>query len=787
MDFTRNETQEAVAEAVAGALTTAAPAEDLLTALPSRSVEDAGYDETLWRSFAESGLLSLGLPAALGGDDLTAADIAVVLEEVGRAGVVIPALETLGFGVLPIVALGTDAQQKALLEGIEDGRILTAAVAEPGSPLPLEPTVRLDGSGSGGGTLTGTVTGVRYAAQARSVLVPATTSDGTGVLVVVAPDAPGVTLTPTLGSLGVPEYAMRFEGTEVSDDEVLRGLGADVLGDFQRLVVAACLAHGDGLVSGSLEMTAGYLKERVQFGKPLGSFQAVQQELADVYIVSRTLHVIAQSVAWRIAEGLTGPADRYESDAAVGAYWLAAEGPRAVQVLHHLHGGVGVDITYPMFKYSSAVKDLARFVGGAEFQLDRVGAAVAADPAEDVTVSGDDASADAGDGTFIDLTPSQRALQAELREYFSTLISDEEAADIGTTRHGKTYEEIIKRMGRDGWLGVGWPTEYGGKGFGHIEQQIFTNEATRADVPLPSVTLQTVGPTLQKYGTEKQKEMFLPGILEGTVHFAIGYSEPDAGTDLASLRTTAKKDEATGDWIINGQKMWTTGGHHADYIWLAARTGTPDSRHRGLTIFIVDTKDPGFSFTPIITCDGAHHVNATYYSDVRVPADMVVGEVDGGWKMLTTQLNHERVMLAPSGRPGGYYDELAAWAQGTGPDGVRHLDRPEVRRGLAEIFAIVRLNELLNWQVSAMGENPSMGDSAASKVFSTEKIQHVGRIAEELLGRFGDPTDAATAKLQRWFDMMNKRNVVITFGGGVNEVMRELTCMGGLGMPRTAR
>ncbi|WP_366101796.1 acyl-CoA dehydrogenase family protein [uncultured Dietzia sp.] len=400
--------------------------------------------------------------------------------------------------------------------------------------------------------------------------------------------------------------------------------------------------------------------------------------------------------------------------------------------------------------------------------------------------SSDDAVADDGEA-FIDLTPTQRALQSELREYFSTLISADEAADIGTTRHGKTYEEIIKRMGRDGWLGVGWPAEYGGKGFGHLEQQIFTNEATRADVPLPSVTLQTVGPTLQNYGTQAQKDKFLPGILSGDIHFAIGYSEPDAGTDLASLRTTAKRDEATGDWIINGQKMWTTGGHHADYIWLAARTGTPDSRHRGLTIFIVDTSDPGFTFTPIITCDGAHHVNATYYSDVRVPADMVVGEVDGGWKMLTTQLNHERVMLAPSGRPGGYYDELAEWARGTGPDGVRHLDRPEVRDGLAEIFAIVRLNELLNWQVSAMGDNPSMGDSAASKVFSTEKIQHVGRIAEELLGRFGDPTDAGTAKLQRWFDMMNKRNVVITFGGGVNEVMRELTCMGGLGMPRTAR
>ena len=781
MDFTRTETQAAVAEAVAGALTTAAPAEELLTALPSRSVEDAGFDERLWASFASSGLLSLGLPEALGGDDLSVADIAVVLEEVGRAGVVIPALETLGFGVLPIVALGTADQRKTLLEGIEDGRILTAAVAEPGIPLPAAPTVRLQG-----GTLNGTVTSVRYAAQARSVLVPVSTPEGDAV-VVVTPDAPGVTLTPTLGSLGVPEYAVRFEATPVDDDDVLRGGGDEsVLKVFHRLVLAACIAHGDGLISGAMDMTADYLKEREQFGKPLGSFQAVQQELADVYIVSRTLHVIAQSVAWRIAEGLTGADDRYETDPVIGAYWLASEGPRAVQVLHHLHGGVGVDVTYPMFRYSSAVKDLARFVGGPRLQLTALGEAVAADPVDAVTPTGDDAAAEEGEA-FIDLTPAQRALQAELREYFSTLISADEAADIATTRHGKTYEEIIKRMGRDGWLGVGWPTEYGGKGFGHIEQQIFTNEATRADVPLPSVTLQTVGPTLQKYGTQAQKDKFLPGILDGTVHFAIGYSEPDAGTDLASLRTTAKRDEATGDWIINGQKMWTTGGHHADYIWLAARTGTPDSRHRGLTIFIVDTSDPGFSYTPIITCDGAHHVNATYYSDVRVPADMVVGEVDGGWKMLTTQLNHERVMLAPSGRPGGYYDELAAWARGTGPDGVRHLDRTEVREGLAEIFAIVRLNELLNWQVSAMGDNPSMGDSAASKVFSTEKIQHVGRIVEELLGRFGDPTDPATARLQRWFDMMNKRNVVITFGGGVNEVMRELTCMGGLGMPRTAR
>lgn len=225
---------------------------------------------------------------------------------------------------------------------------------------------------------------------------------------------------------------------------------------------------------------------------------------------------------------------------------------------------------------------------------------------------------------FIDLTDSQRALQAELRRYFSTLISPEEAKIMRVERHGPTYREVIRRMGKDGWLGVGWPVEFGGRGFGEVEQQIFVNEAVRADVPLPSVTLQTVGPTLQKYGSEEQKQKFLPAILAGEVHFAIGYTEPEAGTDLAALRTSAARN---GDeYVVNGQKIFTTGGHDADYVWLAVRTGSADSRHRGISILIMDTKDPGYTWTPIITCDGAHHVNATYYEDVRVPANMLVGE-----------------------------------------------------------------------------------------------------------------------------------------------------------------
>ncbi|CAM3061271.1 acyl-CoA dehydrogenase family protein [Prescottella defluvii] len=381
---------------------------------------------------------------------------------------------------------------------------------------------------------------------------------------------------------------------------------------------------------------------------------------------------------------------------------------------------------------------------------------------------------------FIDLTPEQRELQAELRRYFSGLISPAEAEIMLTERHGPTYREVIRRMGKDGWLGVGWPVEFGGRGFGEIEQQIFVNEAVRADVPLPSVTLQTVGPTLMTYGTEEQKRKFLPAILAGEVHFAIGYSEPDAGTDLAALRTTAVRD---GDeYVVNGQKIFTTGGHDADYIWLAVRTGDAESRHRGISILIVDTEDPGFTWTPIITADGAHHVNATYYSDVRVPASMLVGEENKGWRLITTQLNHERVMLGPAGRVAGLYEKVYEWAAKRDL-----LALPDVRRGLGEIHATYRLNELLNWQVAAATGDVDIADASATKVFATERIQRVGRIADEIVGAHGDPGDPETAALMRWLDVQVKRNVVITFGGGVNEVMRELIAVAGLGLPKVPR
>jgi hypothetical protein len=386
---------------------------------------------------------------------------------------------------------------------------------------------------------------------------------------------------------------------------------------------------------------------------------------------------------------------------------------------------------------------------------------------------------------FLDLTDEQRRLRDELRAYFAGLIPPAERAAMATERFGPVYREVIRRMGRDGWLGLGWPREFGGHGLGQLEQQIFASEAARADVPLPAVTLQTVGPTLQAHGTDEQKDFFLPRILAGEVHFAIGYTEPSAGTDLAALATRAVRD---GDeYVVSGQKVFTTGAHDADYIWLACRTDLDVPRHRGISILIVDTSDPGFSWTPIITQDGSHHTNATYYADVRVPAAMRVGAENAGWRLVTTQLNHERVMLGPAGRIAALHDRVRDWAAArAGPDGRPLLAQPDVARALARAQASLRVNELLNWQV-AVAATVDIADASATKVFSSERLQELGQLLEEVVARHGDSADPATAELADWLDIQAKRNTVLTFGGGVNEIQRELIASAGLGLPRVPR
>ena len=704
-----------------------------------------------WRALQEAGLLSLAAPEEHGGEGLGMVEVAVLLHEVGRRAAELPVWETLACGLLPLVRSGSEALQAELIPKVLAGELqLAPALSEPGTALPIRPATTYDDRG-----VTGTKIGVPVLDGTTLLLVSAAAADGSSTVALVDPDGPGVSQTHTGTSRGATEATYVFASAPA-----LGVLDADVVRSH---AITGLAALGAGLVEGARDLTAGYIRDRRQFGRALAEFQAVAQQIADVYIASRTFTLTANEVARRLDDG-----DPAQDDLAVAAHWFADRASSSMQTCQHLHGGMGVDITYSMARYFSGVRDITRNLGGPTSLAD-----------VPITESA---------GKNAELTEEERAFKLEARAYLSGLTSDADRDEMRSDRHGPAYHRIVKQMGADGWMGVGWPKEYGGQGRGVIEQQAFVNEAARADVHLPSVTLQTVGPTLQAYGTEKQKDMFLADIVRGDVHFAIGYSEPDAGTDLASMRTSARRD---GDhYVVNGQKMWTTGGHAADYVWLAVRTDPDAPPHRGISVLIVDTKDAGYSSTPIVTSDGSHHTNATYYNDVRVPVDMLVGEENRGWQLITTQLNHERVMLGPAGRIEGLRDMVHDWAQGrVGPDGVPVLEVPWVRDTLARATESFRVNELLNWAVAraSSSERSAVADSSTSKVFASDEVQRLGLALADVVTAYGDPAEPATGRLAEYLDATSKRNLVLSFGGGVNEVQRELIAMFGLDLPRVPR
>jgi len=362
-------------------------------------------------------------------------------------------------------------------------------------------------------------------------------------------------------------------------------------------------------------------------------------------------------------------------------------------------------------------------------------------------------------------------------------------AKTRTMEGGTAYKDVIRQMGKDGWLGIGWPREYGGQGKTAIEQQIFVEEARRAGAPLPFVTLSTVGPALMSHGSEEHKAKFLPGILAGELHFAIGYSEPEAGTDLASLKTEAVRD---GDhYVVNGTKIWTSGAGDSDYVWLACRTDPDAPKHKGITILIVPTDDPGFSCSPIGVLSGGETF-MSYYSDVRVPVENVVGVENGGWTLITTQLNHERIGLSAFSSYGVYLLERTIdWArQTTGADGKPVADQDWVQSNLAEAWALGEAMRLLNarmgWELEEGRLSPA--DASAVKIYGTECLIEIYRLLVEVVGPAATLQGDTTAEeLAAQLEVEYRGCTINTFGGGVNEVQREIVAMLGLGLPRAAR
>ncbi|MBA0126968.1 acyl-CoA dehydrogenase family protein [Haloechinothrix sp. YIM 98757] len=392
----------------------------------------------------------------------------------------------------------------------------------------------------------------------------------------------------------------------------------------------------------------------------------------------------------------------------------------------------------------------------------------------------------------IGYTDEQTKLRHHLRDYFADVMTPERRTELagegGEYGDGTAYKEIVRELGRDGWLALGWPEEYGGQARPMLDQLIFTDEAAVAGVPVPFLTINTIGPTIMRYGTDEQRAYFLPKIAAGELHFSIGYSEPDAGTDLASLRTHAVRhgEGPDGEYVINGQKMWTSLIEYADYVWLAARTDPDAERHRGLSILIVPTSASGFSWTKVHTVAGPG-TSATYYSDVRVPTSALVGEEHKGWRLITNQLNHERVALTSAAPMQDALREVRQWAQQTTtPDGNRVIDAEWVQLHLARVHAHAEYLKLRNWKTAWAASNSELGpaEASATKVFGTEFATEGYRLLMEVLGAGavvceGSPGALLRGKVER----LHRSSLILTFGGGTNEVQRDIIAAAALGLP----
>ncbi len=390
----------------------------------------------------------------------------------------------------------------------------------------------------------------------------------------------------------------------------------------------------------------------------------------------------------------------------------------------------------------------------------------------------------------IEYTDAQKALRVQVREYMQqritpALIEEKKNPDF-FEGGGPEFRRQFRQMGSDGWISLSWPKELGGQEASAVEQYIFTDEVIRSGFPYPFLTTEAIGPVLAEHADEEIRDEVVGGILRGETVIAIGYSEPSAGTDLASLKTRAVRD---GDeWIINGQKIWTSLANFSDYVWLAARTDPdPDKKHKGLTMFLVPTDIEGFSCNPIWTL--GTRTNATFYEDVRLPDRYRVGEIDKGWRLITGQLNRERLSLVNHGMIEALFSETASWAARTrDASGRPIIDQAWVQHNLAraktgmEALRIMCLKQAWAIEQGSLG----MAEASVAKVYGTEFFVEIYRLLLEIIGQAGTlAEDSPGAVLQGKLEHRYRLGSILTFGGGTNEVQRDIISAAGLWMPRS--
>lgn len=387
-------------------------------------------------------------------------------------------------------------------------------------------------------------------------------------------------------------------------------------------------------------------------------------------------------------------------------------------------------------------------------------------------------------------------LRHELRAYITEIMTEELKEEL---RHdfkgeggGPIWKAAMRKMGRDGWIGLGWPKEYGGMEKGAMEQYIFFAEVSKAGFPFPFLTSESVGPALAAFGGEEIKQEMIPKILSGETNICIGYSEPGAGTDLASLKTRAVKGD-DGYYTINGQKMWTSLAEFADYIWLACKTGDEEvlGKHGSISMFLVPMDTPGISITPVYTL-GSVRTNATYLQDVRVHESRLIGEENTGWKVIMSQLNRERLALCSHGPSSGLFKKVCEFAENSKlPNGERLIDQGWVKMNLAKArqgFEAIRLICYKQaWAITTTG-NLDMAEASMAKIYGSEFMIDAVRGMMEILG-YGSTLHMRSEHniLSGEFERLYRTLSILTFGGGTNEIQRDIISIFGLSMPRPLR
>jgi alkylation response protein AidB-like acyl-CoA dehydrogenase len=731
---------------------------------PDKAFEDASKPEALlelWQRIAAQGWTSLGSDAEAGG----LGEALILLEELGRAACPMPLLDSF----LATTALrGIDSPAvHELLEALEAGRSAISVAFGPGDGDSKAGSVATVEATDGTMNFSGTVRFVEGLSFTAYLLVAIGSDETTNEMALLRVDAPGVTVTPTPGFAVPPLSEVQLENVPGQ----LVSLPQSNLRDLAILARLGSVARAYGAASRSFDLAVEHAKVRKQFGELIGHFQAIQHKLANCLIsLDATKLLLARSAK---AYDTSDPTWHYVAHATC-AFANPALRQTILECMHAL-GGISYMEEHEVPRHFRRVHaDLFRF-GGVHAAREGLVESLL----DDGMTTPD-----------LDLGPEANAFRQEVRDWLAKhwTKEDQEAHHQLPIREQGSDRSFTDALAKQGWLGVSWPRQWGGQERSAFEQLAFEEEMSYQGVPNRTYAcgIGIVGPALMAFGSPEQQQRFLPAFLRGEDTFCLGYSEPEAGSDMASLRTSATRDE-TG-WVINGTKIYTTMGDVADYVWLAARTD-PDApvKHAGISVFLVPKNTPGITIRPDIALYG-HPACTVFYDNVHVSEDALVGPVNGGWKIITSALASERILM------GGIvaeirasFDQLTTYIAKSEENGSSLRGDPRVRDKIGSLAADLEAARMLLMQsieLVSQGKVP-FHQAAMTKVFTSELGERLPEAALELLGTAGTfAPGVPQALLDGTFEYALRDSIYKVIGGGSNEIQRTLIAVRGLGLPR---